>query len=154
VTRDAQDAFRTIRSSARNRALVRCMRGIGPMGTHRLVACQSCGRHVRIAELACPFCESPLPPNLAKAIRAPAPGLHLSRAALYAFGATSLTLAAACSRAEGEKTSAAVGTVTLEAGQDQGVRSTADGGGAEADQGGDDEATVAMYGGPPPDQAK
>jgi hypothetical protein len=123
------------------------------MGIHRLLACKSCGRHVRITESACPFCESPLPPNLAKAIRPQAPGLHLSRAALYAFGATSLTLAAACSRAEGEKSSDASETVTVEAGHDQGVRSTTDAGGAEADQG-DDGATVAMYGGPPPDQAK
>jgi hypothetical protein len=84
-----------------------------------------------------------------------APGLHLSRAALYAFGATSLALAAACSRTEGEGASDATGTGAVESGEDHGAPSKPDAGGADADQeDGTDDATTAVYGGPPPDQAK
>ena len=128
------------------------------MGTKRLLACPSCGRHVRIAELACPFCEAPLPLSFANAIipqvasGAP-PGIRLSRGALFALGATSLTLAAACSHPEGVATADASAVTAEAAGRDQGVSSSSDAG-----QGLDDDdtdgAAVAVYGGPPPDQAK
>jgi len=121
------------------------------MGTNRLLACPSCGRHVRSAESTCPFCESLLPANFANACTPQPPGLRLSRAALYALGATSLTLASACSRAESSTSSTDAGVVAVDAGLDGGVSSKSKDGRAEADDDYDtDGASIAVYGGPPP----
>lgn len=52
----------------------------------RLIPCSSCRRHVRRAELACPFCEMPLADSTVQlpATRAVPPGTK--RAALFAMG--------------------------------------------------------------------
>jgi hypothetical protein len=67
-----------------------------------LIACPSCARHVRLGEAACPFCRA----DLGDAARAfaprQAPSQRLSRAALYAFGVGSLTVASACGGVVGE----------------------------------------------------
>jgi hypothetical protein len=122
-----------------------------PEGIHpRLLACPACGRHVRVSESACPFCKSPLPPDFAEATLPRGPGARMSRAALLAFGATSLTLAAACSRPDGR-----TAPVTATPAVDQAVSSKSDAGSTAADRVDDtDGAAVAVYGGPPPDQAK
>jgi hypothetical protein len=61
-----------------------------------LIACPGCARHVRVGEVACPFCRTSLEEvSRAFTARLP-PGQRLSRAALYAFGVGSLTVAAAC----------------------------------------------------------
>jgi hypothetical protein len=120
------------------------------MPTNRLLACPFCGRHVRIAESACPFCESPLPPDFAEATLPQAPGTRLSRAALFALGATSLTLATACSHPDGATT-----PPTAKLAGDQTVSSKSDASRGRVDDVDDnDAAAVAVYGGPPPDQAK
>src|SRR4051794_23113730 len=55
--------------------------------TMTLVPCPSCGRHVRAAESACPFCNSALPSKLAsRAI--PTPTRRLERLAAFTFAAT------------------------------------------------------------------
>ena len=59
----------------------------------RLLACPGCARHVRVSEKTCPFCSSPVPESFASAPEPRRPTGRLSRAALYAFSATSLTLA-------------------------------------------------------------
>jgi hypothetical protein len=71
------------------------------MNNARLLACPSCSRHVRATERACPFCSEALPETFAAAPAPRAPTKRLSRAALYAFGATSITVAAACSSGSG-----------------------------------------------------
>ena len=66
---------------------------------NHLVECGACHRHVRVGEEACPFCAAPLSAELRATPlprRAPA---RLSRAALYAFGATSVSAVVACSTA-------------------------------------------------------
>jgi hypothetical protein len=66
-----------------------------------LAPCPSCARHVRVADLRCPFCGAAQPETRAIA-PAPAPTQRLSRAAAYAFSATvaaatSTSLVVACS---------------------------------------------------------
>jgi hypothetical protein len=67
------------------------------MNKSRLLACPSCSRHVRADERACPFCAAVVPASFAAAPAPRRPTRRLNRAALYAFGATSIGLAAACS---------------------------------------------------------
>jgi hypothetical protein len=93
-----------------------------------LIACPGCARHVRVGEAACPFCKTSLEEaSRAFTARLP-PAQRLSRAALYAFGVGSLTVAAACGG------SVAGGTGEKDAGD-------------EASMVGQDAA----YGGSPPD---
>lgn len=67
------------------------------MSQSHLVPCPSCARHVRAFESSCPFCRGALSETLRAIVPARRPTGRLTRAALYTFGATSLTLAAACS---------------------------------------------------------
>jgi hypothetical protein len=67
------------------------------MNGARLVACPSCLRHVRAREDLCPFCAAAIPAFLRNEPAPRAPTRRLSRAALYALGATSLGLVTACS---------------------------------------------------------
>jgi hypothetical protein len=67
------------------------------MSQAHLIPCPGCARHVRAFESSCPFCASALPESLRASLPARRPTGRLTRAALYTFGATSLTLAAACS---------------------------------------------------------
>jgi hypothetical protein len=64
---------------------------------NQLVPCPQCSRHVRVSELACPFCALPL--DLSGTPEPRLPSTRLSRAATLAFGATlaSATALAACS---------------------------------------------------------
>ncbi len=66
------------------------------MTPSHLVACPSCARHVRVTERACPFCSSVLSATLRSSPAPRAPAARLSRAALYAFGAGTLSMASAC----------------------------------------------------------
>jgi hypothetical protein len=52
-----------------------------------LVPCPSCGRHVRPAERACPFCASALPDDLASRVR-PVLRRRVSRAAMMLFASS------------------------------------------------------------------
>jgi hypothetical protein len=67
------------------------------MSQAHLIPCPDCARHVRAFESLCPFCASAIPETLRAGVPARRPTGRLTRAALYTFGATSLTLAAACS---------------------------------------------------------
>jgi hypothetical protein len=74
--------------------------------------CLSCGRHVRASESACPFCRAsleptPTPPSGAAVGR-------LGRAALFAFGAT--TVVAASASVEGCNVAPAYGTPPIDSG--------------------------------------
>ncbi len=66
-----------------------------------LVACPACSRHVRAAEIACPFCTAALPDALRDSVPRAAPAVRLSRAALVAFGMGTLTVPTACSSSSG-----------------------------------------------------
>ncbi|HET7542765.1 MAG TPA: hypothetical protein VFK05_22995 [Polyangiaceae bacterium] len=61
-----------------------------------LLPCPGCRRHVRVSEVACPFCKAPL--DLGSAPEPELPRTRLSRAATFAFGATlaSVSALAAC----------------------------------------------------------
>jgi hypothetical protein len=112
----------------------------------RLLPCPSCARHVRGSEEACPFCTAPL----ATSRRAPAPrspGARLSRAALYAFGASAAALAAC---------GGTTGNTFADGGPDASDESTPMPvyGGPVADGGQDGPFLAdAAYGGPPQDGA-
>ena len=63
-----------------------------------LNVCPACSRHVRVTEGSCPFCEV----GLGDSFRIPAPiplTVRLTRAARYALGTGTLSLAAACGAA-------------------------------------------------------
>ena len=96
------------------------------MTQSHLSACPGCSRHVRVSESACPFCGATLSAAFRAAAAPAATPVGLGRAAVYALGATSLAVAAACS-----------GSVPAP---------TADAGAGDAQ----DEAMNAAYGGPPP----
>jgi hypothetical protein len=66
------------------------------MSKSHLHACPACHRHVRVTELACPFCGGALDDSF-HATPVPVPlTVRLSRAALWAIGTGTLSLAAAC----------------------------------------------------------
>jgi hypothetical protein len=66
------------------------------MMQNHLAPCPSCTRHVRASEPVCPFCQGQLSDEFRTAVPPRRPAGRLTRAALYAFGATSLSLVAAC----------------------------------------------------------
>ena len=116
------------------------------MSSH-LLPCPSCARHVRSTESACPFCATARIPSAAPAPRSPAK--RLSRAALFALGASAAAVAA-CSG------SVAPGPATGDSGALDG---TPDGeqqtippyGIPPMDAGNDGEIAVPLYGAPPMD---
>ena len=67
------------------------------MAQSHLRPCPSCARHVRVNEGGCPFCGESLSDEFRAAPRPLGPGARLGRAALFAFGTGTLTLASACS---------------------------------------------------------
>ncbi len=73
------------------------------MGKPNLAACPSCARHVRSSEPACPFCHAPLDDAFRVAPPRLAPGVRLTRAALFALGA-GVALTPACSSKSSEPT--------------------------------------------------
>jgi len=103
-----------------------------------LVACPSCARHVRVSERTCPFCEGVLDDAFRSRPAPRPPASRLSRAALYAFGAGTLTLATAC------------GGSTSDENPDAAPIVDAAYGGPPRDGGGDADAQPgALYGAPP-----
>jgi hypothetical protein len=92
--------------------------------TERLLPCPSCARHVRASEEACPFCAGELPASRTSQPLPRSPATRLSRAALYAFGA-SAAVVAACGGSTGS--------------------TVADGGTTD---GGDESRAMPVYGGP------
>ena len=107
-----------------------------------LVPCPSCDRHVRASEIACPFCHSALPNDLASRA-VPAANRRLNRAAAFTFAATVAIASASVS------TAACGGVVDSGGGGDDHGGSAAMYGIARADDGGaviDDGSTGAMYG--------
>jgi hypothetical protein len=89
------------------------------MKTH-FAPCESCGRHIRVSERACPFCDSATSAAF-RARSAPLPpSKRLSRAALLVFGAASAT-AAACGSSSvdpGTTTDAGGDAIATDAGTD------------------------------------
>ena len=63
------------------------------MTKSHLRACPACARHVRVSEEACPFCRSALSDSFRASAAPQAPGARLTRAALFAFGTGTLSLA-------------------------------------------------------------
>src|SRR4051812_22675018 len=67
------------------------------MALSHLKACPACACHVRVIEASCPFCGAELSAEF-RASQPPKPPMaRLSRAALYAVGASTISLASACS---------------------------------------------------------
>jgi hypothetical protein len=123
------------------------------MNKARLLACPSCARHVRVTESACPFCAASLPEAFAAAPAPRAPTKRLSRAALYAFGATSITVAAACSSGSGTPAGDTDGS-TADAPPDSPSAmplygAAAPDGGFDEDDGGPDVSAAPLYGASP-----
>ncbi len=67
------------------------------MTQSHLRPCPSCARHVRVSEGGCPFCGESFSDEFRAVPRPLGPGARLGRAALFAFGTGTLTLASACS---------------------------------------------------------
>jgi hypothetical protein len=111
----------------------------------RLLPCPSCARHVRVSEGTCPFCAAALPASLRSQPLPRSPGTRLSRAALYAFGASATALAAC----------GGTGSTLGDAGRDGSDQiGMPVYGGPVVDGGEDAFPTVdAAYGGPPQDAA-
>lgn len=97
----------------------------------RLLPCPSCARHVRASDTACPFCASALPEAPAMAATQ-SPG-RLSRAALYAMGASAAAAAAAACTVTAVPVYGAP-SVPIDGGQDA-------------------QNSTPVYGGPPADAA-
>ena len=124
------------------------------MADTHLVPCPSCSRHVRAFEDACPFCAAALvTPIGGPAPRTPAQ--RLSRAALFALGASAAAVAA-CSGS----VNPLYGAPTIDSGALDGkADGTPDGdmqtvppyGIPPMDAGNDGPVPAPLYGGPPPD---
>ena len=122
------------------------------MASQRLVPCASCARHVRVSETACPFCAAPLVPSATTA-RSAAPGKRLSRAAMFALGASAAAVAA-CSGS----VTALYGAPPSDGGALDGGNDAADDvqavpayGIAPMDAGNDGPIPAPLYGAPPDD---
>ena len=131
--------------------------------SNALIPCQSCARHVRATESACPFCAALLPVS-ARSVQRAVPQARLGRAATFAFGAAALAVsAAACGDDDGDDT-----TPTADLGTDGGIGrdlGTTDSGRADRDLGASGDLGTArdlgaeedlggvgpLYGGPPVD---
>jgi hypothetical protein len=118
-----------------------------------LVPCPSCARHVRATESACPFCATARVPSAAPVTRTP--GQRLSRAALFALGASAAAVAA-CSGsvtplygAPASDSGALDGT--SDAKPDEDVQNLPPYGIPPMDAGNDGPVPVPAYGAPPPD---
>jgi hypothetical protein len=134
-----------------------------------LFTCPACARHVRVGDSACPFCAASLADATRSFTARPPPKVRMSRAALYAFGVGSLTVATACGGAvanggvDGEKDSGVdTGFMAVDAyggppDFDTGIdrsddTGTGDDTGDESDAGDDSGLIFAdAYGGPPDD---
>jgi hypothetical protein len=121
------------------------------MNRARLLACPSCARHVRATERACPFCATSLPETFAAAPAPRAPTKRLSRAALYAFGATSITVSSASSSSRGTPAGDTDGS-TADASPDSPSAMPLYGA-AAPDGGFDDDAEPDQFGASPPVEA-
>ena len=73
----------------------------------RLEKCTSCARHVRQSEASCPFCGAVLPASFRVPRARPSPARGLSRAALWALGASSVGLVAPLAACSGDDTTTA-----------------------------------------------
>ncbi len=69
------------------------------MARSLLLVCPSCERHVRIVDTACPFCRYALTPEMRDALALRPSTKRLGRAARYALGMGTLSLATACGNA-------------------------------------------------------
>jgi hypothetical protein len=67
------------------------------MNRPHLRPCPGCSRHVRVSEVACPFCGVSLDASFAAAPAPIPPSVRLSRAALFAYGTGALVLGSAAS---------------------------------------------------------
>jgi hypothetical protein len=117
------------------------------MTSVHLLPCPACARHVRASAPSCPFCGGATLDDFRKHAPPVGPRARLSRAALRAFGASALTLAAVgCG---GSSTTIEDGGVSEDGSVNDGSMK-ADGG-VRADGSGDEcHPLVTAYGGPPP----
>jgi hypothetical protein len=83
-----------------------------------LLACPSCSRHVRASEASCPFCGASVVVAARGFVPRQEPKERLGRAALYAFGVGSLTVATACSSSSSVPTPP-YGTAPFDAGHEE-----------------------------------
>ena len=119
----------------------------------RLLPCPSCTRHVRASETACPFCAAAL---VARVTSTPArsPNKRLSRAALFALGASAAAVAA-CSGSVTPGAPAGDGGAldgsARDAVADDDVQAVPAYGIAPMDAGNDGPVPAPLYGAPPPD---
>jgi hypothetical protein len=113
----------------------------------RLLPCPSCARHVRVSDEMCPFCAAALSDSRRSLPLPRTPASRLSRAALFAFGASAAAVAAC-----GGTTSALDDAGTGDGGREATVFQPPYGAAPPFDAGEDAFPTVdAAYGGPPQD---
>ena len=124
--------------------------------THaRLLPCLSCARHVRASETACPFCAAALVASATSTL-ARSPSKRLSRAALFALGASAAAVAA-CSGSVTPLYGAPAGDggaldgSARDAAADDDVQAVPAYGIAPMDAGNDGPVPAPLYGAPPPD---
>src|SRR3954467_8631752 len=131
-----------------------------------LTPCPSCNRHVRVGDVACPFCGAAV--AVAPSPAASGPGLRgrLGRAALFAAGATLMGLSA-CTDSKCAHLTCSAGAAGVSGGGTGGTTgvggtsgAAGSGGGAGQDAGTDavspTDGPVAIYSAvfPPPEQTK
>ena len=118
----------------------------------QLSPCPSCHRHVRVEETVCPFCSAALPER-AGPETITAPRARLSRAALFAAGATLLGAAACSSSSNNGNTDGVTGGTHQDGaagtgGHDGGNDAANDGAAGTGGQAGSDAGTgghIAIY---------
>lgn len=117
-----------------------------------LVPCPSCGRHIRVAEAACPFCSSAVPEGIETRV-IPSANRRLTRAAAFVFGAAVAVTGCGSETSGGGSSNGSSSSTS--GGSDGGPDD--DGGamaeyGAPVDAGPDDDGGgMAEYGAPIPD---
>jgi hypothetical protein len=123
------------------------------MASTRLLPCASCARHVRASESACPFCGAALEAS-ATPTAATVPGRRLSRAALFALGASAAAVAACSGSVSssdgGAPDGAALDGSARDAAFDD-VQAVPAYGIAPMDASNDGPIPAPLYGAPPPD---
>jgi len=120
------------------------------MADTRLLPCPSCSRHVRAFEDACPFCAAALvAPVSGPAPRTPAQ--RLSRAALFALGASAAAVAACSGSVTPLYGAPASDSGALDGKADGDMQKVPPYGIPPMDAGNDGPVPAPLYGAPPPD---
>jgi hypothetical protein len=123
-------------------------RELTAMAHAHLHPCPGCARHVRVTDVVCPFCAATFDDSFHAVPELQAPRGRLTRAALFALGTGTLSVAAACSSSSQPAYGGPVVLVDGAAPVEEDAGSTPDAGPGDAGAAFDATGVQPVYGAP------